>query len=118
MSKKIYGSRIYGSGRDLVVCDGDVHGSVSCPVNNAALGVLLVGSDGTLLEAKRSPLPNGGCWRITALKHGSIFAGISEPELDHPESDCAHFHEGLVKVYVALKWGEARQARQPRARTA
>lgn len=105
------GTTIYGASDDLIEFEGDVHGEIDCYGNaDAAQGVLLVCSDGTVLEVKycgRVP----GVWAISLLQAGVRFRAIdqcADPDAK-PYSDQAHFYDGLKWVYFARRdWGKVR----------
>lgn len=68
-------------------------------------GVLLICSDGTILEIKYGKL-DAGIWGIALHKKGSLFDGI-EPCMDQdadPYSDVANFQADLSWVYAAKDW--------------
>lgn len=103
-------SRIYGCSDDLIEFDGDVLGEVGCyGTDDREHGVLIVCSDGTLIEAKYG---KGGLavWGLTLLSNGSLF-DRHEPCMDEdadPHSDVVHFRDGLKWVYAATEWEHVR----------
>jgi len=96
-------TKIYGTSDDLVEVEGDVNGEVMCyGTDDREKGVLLICSDGTLLEVKYGK-GNMGIWGIMLIKRGSLLMSIKQcdDEEDDPYSDIAHFANGLKWVYAA-----------------
>jgi hypothetical protein len=103
-------TKVYGASDDLVEVEGDIDGEVnSYGTDERERGVLLVFSDGTLLEAKYGKA-DSAIWEVKLLAAGSLFDRI-EPCLDadgDPNSDIAHFRDGLKWVYAATRWERVR----------
>ncbi len=96
-------TKIYGASDDLIEFDGDVHGEVGCfGTDDRDQGVLLMCSDGTVLEVKYGK--NGdGIWEVKLLKSGALIQRVDQctSEDANPYSDVAHFRDGLAWVYAA-----------------
>ena len=99
-------TKIYGASDDLVEFDGNVTGEVGCfGTDDQEHGVLIVCSDGTLLEIKYGKA-DMAVWGITLIKSGELFEKI-EPCNDEdaaPYSDIAYFKDGLKWAYAAKDW--------------
>ena len=101
-------TKIYGRSDDLIEFEGDVDGEVGAygaGEHNGGLGVLLVCSDGTLLEVKYGKA-DMAVWELKQLATGSLFQKI-EPCMDeeaNPYSDVAIFKDGLKWAYAASDW--------------
>lgn len=98
---------VYGASDDLVEFDGDVSGEVGCygTDDEDSEGLLLMFSDGTVLKAKYC-LRHPGVWGIDCMHAGSLFERV-EPCDDSdadPNSDVAHFKDGLKWGYAAKDW--------------
>ena len=100
-------TRIYGASDDLIEFEGDVRGEVDCygTDKEGAQGVLVICSDGTILEVKYG---KGGAaiWGVVVLSTGSLLTGV-EPCTDEdasPYSDVAEFADGLKWAYAAKDW--------------
>jgi hypothetical protein len=96
-------TRIYGCSDDLIEFDGDISGEVgSYGTDDDEKGVLLIFSDGTLLEAKYGK--NGeAIWEIKAVKGGALLDRIdqcTDADAD-PYSDVAYFRSGLTWAFAA-----------------
>ncbi|MFA6315769.1 MAG: hypothetical protein WC648_05385 [Candidatus Paceibacterota bacterium] len=99
-------SNVYGSSDDLIEFSGDVYGEVGCyGTDDNEHGVLVIFSDGTLLEVKYGKC-DMGIWGITLIQKGSLFDKI-EPCMDEnakPYSDIAIFKDGLKWAYASKEW--------------
>ena len=99
-------TKVYGASDDLIEFEGDVRGEVGCyGTDESDKGVLLVFSDGTLLEAKYGKADQA-IWGITILCAGSHFVRFV-PCLDEDapiHSDIVHFKDGLKWAYAATTW--------------
>ena len=99
-------TKIYGASDDLIEADGDVCGEVGCyGTDDQEHGVLLLLSDGTLLEVKYGKA-DMGVWGITLVIAGELFEKIepcSDEDAD-PHSDVAYFKDGLKWAYAATEW--------------
>lgn len=94
--------KVYGVSDDLVELEGDFSGEVGCYGTD---GVLVVVSDGTILEVKYG---KGGAaiWEVKLLAQGSLFQKI-EPCMDEdadPYSDIAFFADGVKWAYASTEW--------------
>ena len=99
-------TRVYGASDDLIEFEGDVRGEVGCyGTDEQEHGVLLVFSDGTVLEAKYGKASQG-IWAITVLAKGGLFAAIElcDDEKEDPYSDQVTFKDGLKWAYAAKEW--------------
>lgn len=99
-------TKIYGASDDLVEFGGDFNGEVGCyGTDDRNKGVLVVVSDGTILEVKYGK-GDRGIWEVKLLKQGELFDKISPctSENDDPYSDVAYFHEGVKWAYAATEW--------------
>jgi hypothetical protein len=101
-------TRIYGSSDDLIEFEGDVDGEVGCyGTDDAEQGVLVVCSDGTLLEVKYGK-DGDAVWGIRVINRGDLFRRIevcTDPEAD-PYSDQVIFFDGLKWAYAATGHSE------------
>lgn len=101
-------TKVYGCSDDLIEVEGEVTGEVGCyGTDDRDKGVLLVFSDGTLLEVKYGKNEEG-IWEIKLVKKGELFERIDpcdDADAD-PYSDLAHFAKGLKWVYAAKEWGK------------
>lgn len=99
-------TKVYGASDDLIEIEGDYSGEVDCcGTDDQDKGVLLVFSDGTLLESKYGK--NGDAiWEVKLIKRGSLFKSIT-PCVDEDaklHSDVAEFADGIKWVYAATEW--------------
>lgn len=100
-------TEVYGYSDDNIAFQGGFHGEVGCYGNDNERGVLVVLSDGTVLEVQycgRVP----GVWEVKALRQGSLFVRIDlcDDEDANPYSDVAHFNPGIKWAYAATEgWG-------------
>lgn len=100
------GTKVWGASDDLIEFEGDFRGEVGCyGTDEEERGVLLVFSDGTLLEVKYGK-GGRGIWGITLVSKGTLLDGIEQCDSADadPYSDVATFREGLKWVYAAKKW--------------
>lgn len=103
-------TKIYGDSDDLIEFEGDVKGEVGCyGTDRWERGVLLICSDGTLLEAKYGKV-DMAVWEIKPISEGPLFSRIERclNEETDPYSDVAHFFDGLKWVYAAKEWERVR----------
>lgn len=101
-------TKVYGTSDDLVEIEGDVRGEVnSYGTDDRDKGVLLMMSDGTLLEVKYGKA-GMAVWGIMLIKPGTLFdrIDICTDENADPYSDVAHFRDGLVHGWYASTWGK------------
>ena len=99
-------TRIYGSSDDNVCFDGDVSGEVGCyGTDDREQGVLIICSDGTLLEAKYGKA-DMAIWGITVIKKGELFDEIEPCNDEDAEvnSDLVFLKPGLKWAYAATEW--------------
>lgn len=99
-------TKIYGVSDDLIEFEGDVRGEVDCyGTDEKEHGVLIVCSDGTLLEVKYG---KGGqaIWGVMLVTPGGLFTTIEHctDEDANPHSDVAAFKDGLKWAYAATEW--------------
>jgi hypothetical protein len=105
-SNKNRGTKIYGASDDLIEFEGDVYGEVGCfGTDDDEHGVLLVCSDGTVLEVKYGK-QDRAIWGVYPIREGLLFKGIKpcDDEDEIPHSDIAEFEPGLRWVYAASDW--------------
>lgn len=100
-------TKVYGCSDDLVEVEGDVCGEVGCygTDDDDKRGVLLILSDGTLLEVKYGK-GKRAIWGVQLLTAGTLFDRI-DPCMDEdakPYSDIAYFKDGLKWAYAATEW--------------
>jgi hypothetical protein len=101
-------TKVYGVSDDLIEFEGDVYGEVGCyGTEQRDKGVLLIFSDGTILEAKYGK-GGMGVWSLTHIKKGDLFDRLdysSEGDADQ-HSDVVYFKDGLKWAYYCTKdWG-------------
>lgn len=98
---------IYGASDDLIEVDGGkAGGEVNCyGTDESERGVLMVCSDGTMLEVKYGK-GGQGIWSVTLIKKGTAFVGIEQCDSEDasPHSDVASFSEPLAWCYAATTW--------------
>ena len=99
-------TKIYGASDDLIEFDGDVKGEIgSFGTDDREHGVLVILSDGTLLEVKYGK-SDMAIWGITVIKSGNLFDNHipCSDEDDDPYSDVVTFKPGLKWAYAATEW--------------
>lgn len=99
-------TKVYGASDDLLEFDGDVSGEVSCyGTDEQPHGVLLVFSDGTVLEAKYGKA-HLGIWSLSVIQRGVCLNTVTEctDEDARPHSDVAEFFTGLKWCIQATEW--------------
>lgn len=98
--------KVYGCSDDLIEVEGDITDEFGCyGTDEDERGVLVVLSDGTILEVKYGKA-DMGVWEIRLLKTGILFDRI-EPCLDensNPYSDIAYFKDGIKYAFCAREW--------------
>lgn len=104
------GTKVYGVSDDLIEFDGDIHGEVNhYGTDDQDDGVLLVFSDGTLLEVKygKSQL---GIWEIRLIRAGRLYDKIDRCENEDAEihSDVAYFKKGLTYCFETNDWARVK----------
>lgn len=101
-------TRVFGCGDDLIEFDGDIYGEVGCyGTDEDAHGVLIVFSDGTMLDVKYG---DRGIWKIDVLRKGELFDRIQvciDEDAD-PYSDQVFFRDGLKWAYEAREWARVK----------
>lgn len=105
-AKAEQGTKVYGASDDLIEFDGDVHGEVGCyGTDDDEHGVLLMFSDGTILEIKYGK-QDRAIWGLQVVREGLLFKGISlcNDENAPIHSDIAEFSPGLTWAYAATDW--------------
>lgn len=96
-------TRIYGTSDDLIEVEGAYRGEVGCfGTDDRDKGVLIIVSDGTLLEVKYGK-NDSGIWGINVIKKGSCFHSIElcDDEDATPYSDVVILHGEIKWVYAA-----------------
>ena len=104
------GTKIYGTSDDLIEFEGECHGEIECyGTNRQQGGILLLISDGTILEVKYGKLDQA-IWEVKLFKAGPLFDRIELciEENATPYSDIAYFREGVVWAYAATEWQKVR----------
>ena len=99
-------TKIYGCSDDNIDFDGDVSGEVGCyGTDESEHGVLLVCSDGTLLDVKYC-MTVGGVWGIKLIQSGTLFERIDVCNDSEAKvySDVAYFAAGLKWIFAAKDW--------------
>ncbi len=101
---------VYGQSDDNIYFEGDVCGQVSeYGTHEREHGVLVICSDGTLLEVKYGKA-DLAIWEVKLLKAGELFERI-DPCMDEDAeiySDIARFRDGLKWAYAASQWKRVR----------
>jgi hypothetical protein len=99
-------TRVYGASDDLIEFEGDFTGEVGCyGTDDRERGVLVVFSDGTILEVKYGK-HNRGIWEVKPIKKGELFTDIEMCDSEDASiySDIATFKAGIKWAYAAKKW--------------
>lgn len=99
-------TKVYGASDDLIEFDGDFKGEVGCyGTDDSEQGVLVVLSDGTVLEVKYGK-NDEAIWEVKALKKGTLLDRIDQCDDSDadPYSDVAHFSNGIKWAYAATDW--------------
>lgn len=103
-------TKIYGTSDDLIEFEGDVYGEVGCyGTDQLDRGVLVICSDGTLLEVQYGKL-DSDIWEVKLVQKGILFREIelcNDPNAE-PYSDVAYFNDGLTSAFAATKWGRVK----------
>lgn len=99
-------TKVYGASDDLIEFDGEFIGEVGAyGTDDDDQGVLVVMSDGTILEVKYG---KGGAaiWAVMLFKRGTLLDRIDQctDEDAKPYSDVAYFKDGIKWAYAATKW--------------
>jgi hypothetical protein len=99
-------TKVYGASDDLIEFEGDFSGEVGCyGTDDNEHGVLVVLSDGTILEVKYGK-NDDAIWGVKLVKKGKLFDRIDQctSEDADPYSDVAHFRDGIKWAYAAKEW--------------
>jgi hypothetical protein len=99
-------TKVYGASDDLIEFGGDVRGEVgSFGTDEREHGILIICSDGTLLEIKYGKA-DMAIWEIRVLNQGQLFESITwcMDEDANPHSDLVLFKDGLKWAYAAKEW--------------
>lgn len=103
-------TRVYGESDDLIEFDGDISGEIGAfGTDHEEHGILIICSDGTLLEVKYGKA-DMGVWGIMPLIQGTLFDRLETcfDEDAKPHSDVVHFRDGLKWAYAAKEWEKVR----------
>lgn len=103
-------TKVYGASDDLIEFYGDIHGEVDTyGTDDEERGVLLVFSDGTLLEVKYGK-SGMAIWVITVLNQGALFEHLGTCMDEDADicSDVVQFKDGLKWAYAAKIWERVR----------
>ena len=97
------GTCIWGCSDDLIESRGDVDGEICCSgTDDREKGVLLICSDGTLLEVKYG---KSGIWGISLIQKGRLFSRVETcTDENGLYSDLAVFGKGLKWILAAKEW--------------
>lgn len=99
-------TEVYGYSDDTICFGGDFEGQIGCfGTDEQEHGVLVVMSDGTVLEVKycgRVP----GVWEVKLVRKGELFIAIDmcNGEDADPYSDVAWFQPGIKWACAAREW--------------
>jgi hypothetical protein len=103
-------TKVYGASDDLVEFEGDVYGEVGYYTSEELdAGMLVIFSDGTILEAKYGKA-GLGVWGLNVLAQGPLFqehVACADEDAD-PHSDVVTFKDGLKWAYAATEWERVR----------
>lgn len=97
---------IYGASDDLIEADGDFSGEFSCyGTDDNKHGLLLIISDGTILEIQYGKLGQG-IWGIKVHREGPLFDKISfcSDENDEIYSDQVFMKQGVSSILICTEW--------------
>ena len=103
-------SEVYGYSDDNVAFGGEFVGEVGCyGTDDKERGVLVVMSDGTILEVKYGKHERG-IWEVKLVNAGPLFQGLDtcNDEDADPYSDIAKFGTGIKWAYAATEWEPVR----------
>jgi len=101
-------TKIYGVSDDRIEAEGDYQGEIGIyGTDDNEKGVLLIISDGTLLEIQYGKM-GLGIWGIKVLRKGSLFLKLEICDNEDAEiySDIAHFKGGIKSIYYSNEWGK------------
>ena len=99
-------TKVYGASDDLIEFEGEFSGEVGAyGTDDDEHGVLVIVSDGTVLEVKYGK-NDDGIWEVKLVRKGSLFIGIDlcDDEDADPYSDVANFAAGVKWAYAAKEW--------------
>ena len=105
-------TKVYGASDDLIEFDGEFTGEVGCyGTDDREHGVLVIMSDGTMLEVKYGK-GGRGIWAILLVKRGSLLDRVEQCSDEmaqrlqdaNPHSDVAYFRNGITWAYAATEW--------------
>jgi len=98
-------TRVYGASDDLIEFEGDFQGEAAGRGSGDDLGILVLMSDGTVLECKYGK-DKRAIWAIAVLRKGAKFdrVEVCVDEDADPYSDVVHFHDGIRWAYAASEW--------------
>lgn len=99
-------TKVYGASDDLIEIEGDIRDEIGCyGTDDKDKGVLLIFSDGTILEVKYG---KGGkaIWSVALVNSGELFGSLEQCADENADiySDIASFKDGLKWAYVAKEW--------------
>ena len=100
------GTKVYGASDDLIEFEGDVYGEVNAyGTDDEDQGVLLIFSDGTILEAKYGKM-DMAIWGFQLHKKGNLYdrTELCEDDSGDDYTDVVYFKPGLKWAYAALSW--------------
>jgi len=99
-------TRVYGRSDDLIEFDGAYNGEVGAyRAGEDGKGVLLIISDGTLLEVKYGK-GDLGIWSITVIKKGASYAGFEPCDDEDADiySDVVSLRGEVKYAYASTDW--------------
>jgi hypothetical protein len=103
-------TKIYGASDDLIEFEGDFTGEVGCyGTDDDEVKPLVILNDGTILKCFYGK-NDAAIWAIELVRRGSLFLRI-DPCVDEdadPNSDVAHFADGIKWAYFAKDWEAVR----------
>ena len=101
---------VWGTSDDLIEFDGDVYGEVGCyGTDERERGVLVVFSDGTLIEVKYGK-NDRAIWGINVIQRGPLCDRFTSCDDEDAKiySDTLAFKDGLKWAYAATDWERVR----------
>lgn len=102
--------QVFGRSDDLIEIKGDIIGEIGAyGTDDDESGVLIIFSDGTLLEVKYGK-NDEAIWEVKVIKIGSLFDRIEPCDNEDAKiySDIAYFKDGIKWAYSAKEWGKVR----------
>jgi len=103
-------TKVYGCSDDLIEICGEINAEHGCSgTADKEQGVLVVFSDGTLLEVKYAK-DSKDIWGIRVVERGTLFEKLDICTDEDAEiySDIAYFNQGLKWAYCASEWARAK----------